>query len=656
MRRALLFLLALFIPTGVAAWLGVRNLGAEARDVESRFRNDAESAARAGAAALAAGLEDLRRDDPLALVATVDASGRAVVMNDRSGAASPESRPVVRRLGLEDVSTLRFQERALDAVDAPGALEEVERLLAPLVTISDRPAVAAWALASLGAIRRREGQEAAGLDAYRKLVQDFPLEVDERGLPRSFPARLVIARAEAGAAAAVALYEDLVRAHENRSQTAIAFLKGEARDLALARTPSGDDALRLAQARDADGRAERRRSLAAAFSPEIERWVAAAPLGAARQILLPSDPLDAGIDTPLILVVVAEAPRRVHGLEVRTLLERSLGRGEIAAFAALGFDVSYALSSSKVRVGTAPRGPIETSRAAVSPFDGVSIDVHAAEREAQTAGLRARSRWTAALVVVVLLFGVAAAIAIVRALRREVEAARAREQFVAAVTHELKTPIASIRLLAEILEPGDAAIEKTREFAGRIVAEADRLGRLVAAVLEWARLEHKDELGVALDPVDLASVADRVAAALEPLLRAKGFGLSVKRPDDPVRVLGNADALQGALMNLVDNAVKYSDAPHVIEIGVERPDARTAALAVYDRGRGVPAADAARIFRPFARAGDEMTRERPGVGLGLALVERIAAAHGGRALHERRDGGGSRFAILLPAVDLERTS
>jgi signal transduction histidine kinase len=115
-------------------------------------------------------------------------------------------------------------------------------------------------------------------------------------------------------------------------------------------------------------------------------------------------------------------------------------------------------------------------------------------------------------------------------------------------------------------------------------------------------------------------------------------------------VIGEKDAIVGALLNLLDNAVKYSDGHGEIELTVRAPAGGQVAFAVLDRGRGVRAEDARRIFAPFQRLGDEMTRDRPGVGLGLALVSRIAAAHGGSAAHRPREGGGSVFEIVLPAA------
>ena len=228
---------------------------------------------------------------------------------------------------------------------------------------------------------------------------------------------------------------------------------------------------------------------------------------------------------------------------------------------------------------------------------------------------------------------------------REARAAREREQFVAAVTHELKTPLASIRLLAELLERGDVEPERVRDFGARTVAESDRLARLVDSVLRFARLQQ----GGALPPretVDLVEVARAALRSVEPLAQLRGFTLELSAPQAPVLTLANADALIGVVTELIDNASKYGGAPHALEIEVFRVPGKVG-VAVLDRGPGVPAAERERIFQPFHRVGDELTRERPGVGLGLALVRGVAESFGGTARYAPREGGGSRFVIEL---------
>jgi len=156
-----------------------------------------------------------------------------------------------------------------------------------------------------------------------------------------------------------------------------------------------------------------------------------------------------------------------------------------------------------------------------------------------------------------------------------------------------------------------------------------------------------------IEPSDLEFIhpTDSVREAVEtfgPQAREHGFSVELRDAEDPIEVRADGTAIGGALLNLLDNALKYSDAPHAIEVELAR-DAERVTLSVLDRGRGVPPEHVDAIFEPFRRIGDELTRDRPGVGLGLALVQRIARAHGGEARYAPRDGGGSRFTIELPA-------
>ena len=224
---------------------------------------------------------------------------------------------------------------------------------------------------------------------------------------------------------------------------------------------------------------------------------------------------------------------------------------------------------------------------------------------------------------------------------------REREAFVAAVTHELKTPLAATRLLAEILERGGVEERKVVEFARRIGVESDRLERLVTSVLELSRVEGAPP-AEALRELDLVALAGEAARRFEPLARERGFSLTVRAPAAPLVLRGDGDALLGALLELLDNARRHAGPPHELELVAEsRGD--VAVLAVLDRGPGVPEALRVAMFEPFKRGSQERDLAgRGGVGLGLALVARIARAHGGAARCLPRAGGGARFELELP--------
>ena len=240
------------------------------------------------------------------------------------------------------------------------------------------------------------------------------------------------------------------------------------------------------------------------------------------------------------------------------------------------------------------------------------------------------------------------------------ERLRADKELLADVSHELRTPLARIRVALELLEDGAAPVEETRDELADIADDVTELEALVADVLETARLDllaaNEGEGGLhlcaePLRPEDLATEARGRFAAAHPdreLRVAVDDGLPSLRAD--------AALVRRALDNLLDNAVQYSDAHEPVELVVRAGDG-TVDFEVRDSGIGVPPAEIDRIFEPFHRTDASRSRRGGGTGLGLALVRRIAAAHGGRAFASNRDGGGARFTVALPAArgeDAER--
>ncbi len=236
-----------------------------------------------------------------------------------------------------------------------------------------------------------------------------------------------------------------------------------------------------------------------------------------------------------------------------------------------------------------------------------------------------------------------------RSVNRELEQAHRMQNFVAAVTHELRTPLSTIRLHGEMLLEGWASDPKVqREYYSRIVRETNRLSTLVENVLQKSRLK---ESVVEAQPGDL----NRVIEALKPNLQAPEGGsadLSFELEAGP-RALITSEAVSGILSNLVENARKYapvSPGGEPIQIRT-REEGETVLLEVADRGPGVPAEERERIFDAFYRIGSEATRTTTGTGLGLHLVALHAESVGARASVENRSGGGSVFRIaFLKAV------
>lgn len=233
------------------------------------------------------------------------------------------------------------------------------------------------------------------------------------------------------------------------------------------------------------------------------------------------------------------------------------------------------------------------------------------------------------------------------ALRGERRLARQRADFVAALTHELKAPLAGVRALAEVLHDGLVEDpDKQREYFATMLAECDRLGRLVQNVLGAARLERGLPAArrEALDPRPLL---EDIAGRFAPRLETAGVRFEIDLPSALPEVRADAVALEHIVVNLLDNAAKYGKGEASEACLRARPEERGLAVEVLDRGPGVPADEREAIFARFAR-GTRAPREIGGAGLGLAIARAHAVALGGTLEALERPGGGARFRLWLP--------
>jgi two-component system sensor histidine kinase SenX3 len=220
-----------------------------------------------------------------------------------------------------------------------------------------------------------------------------------------------------------------------------------------------------------------------------------------------------------------------------------------------------------------------------------------------------------------------------------------RRDFVANVSHELKTPVGALTLLAEAVQ--DAADDPTavRRFAGRMQHEGNRLARLVAELIELSRLQGADPLPASTEvPVDriVAESLDRTR------LGADNAGIVVVSGGDRgLAVRGSEPQLITALSNLVDNAVAYSPAGTRVAVGTRRRDDHVE-ISVSDQGIGIAERDLERVFERFYRADPARSRATGGTGLGLAIVKHVASNHGGGVSVWSVEGSGSTFTLRLP--------
>jgi signal transduction histidine kinase len=255
-------------------------------------------------------------------------------------------------------------------------------------------------------------------------------------------------------------------------------------------------------------------------------------------------------------------------------------------------------------------------------------------------------KWLSALVVLASTLGL---LALYRMVAVAVGFAERQQNFVSAVTHELKTPLTAIRLYGEMLRDGLVPDEgKRRQYFGVITAESERLTRLVNNVLELAKLQRKKQ-GVTSIAGPIEPVLREVVDTLEPHARNEGFEIRVNVPPDLPDARFDRDALEQVLFNLIDNAIKYAKegAKRLILIEAEQRDGGVS-VSVVDQGPGVSERHLGKVFEPFFRGEPELTRTTKGTGIGLALVRGLVGSMGGEVTVENLAGGGFKVRVSLP--------
>jgi signal transduction histidine kinase len=233
--------------------------------------------------------------------------------------------------------------------------------------------------------------------------------------------------------------------------------------------------------------------------------------------------------------------------------------------------------------------------------------------------------------------------------RRQLALAQKKTDFVSNVSHELKTPLTSIRMFAEMMQSGNAAEDKRPQYLPIIVAEAERLTRLINNVLDFARLERKQKR-YDFRPLDLHAMLAKTWEGHELHLREQGFTTRWQAAPPPYPVCGDEDALAQIFVNLLSNAEKYSTDKKEIEIHSYLTE-DSVHVSVLDRGTGVPTGEETKIFEAFYRAHDSLASGIQGSGLGLTLAQRVAKEHGGEITYQAREGGGSNVTLRLPLTE-----
>jgi signal transduction histidine kinase len=295
----------------------------------------------------------------------------------------------------------------------------------------------------------------------------------------------------------------------------------------------------------------------------------------------------------------------------------------------------------------------------------LKVNIHLTGAEMLFARQRNRSLLFGGLIAASALAAIVGFISARRAFLRQQQLSEMKSNFVSSVSHELRAPIASVRLLAESLERGTISEPvKQHEYFRFIVQECRRLSSLIENVLDFARIEQGRKQ-YEFEPTDLPALIRQTVKLMTPAAAEKHITIATNL-DDPqlpscdLQLTCDGSALQQALINLLDNALKHSPPGEAVTVQL-KAGATTAqpneqfpisnsqfSISVTDHGPGIPPEEHARIFERFYRRGSELRRETQGVGIGLSIVKHIVEAHGGRVLVESEAGKGSRFVLELP--------
>jgi signal transduction histidine kinase len=250
----------------------------------------------------------------------------------------------------------------------------------------------------------------------------------------------------------------------------------------------------------------------------------------------------------------------------------------------------------------------------------------------------------AAIVAIVAIAGVAGL-----AVSRQLQLHELKTTAVATVAHELRTPLASMRMLVDTLREGRCRTdEQRREYLDLIAQENVRLSRLTENFLTLSRLERGQQR-IAIAPVEVRPLLDEVLRPLRARIEAPDCTFTCAMPDALPPVAADRDALHTILTNLLDNALKYTGEKKQIALRVAT-EAGHVVFAVSDNGVGLTASERRAVFAPFFQADRKLSRTQGGCGLGLSIVQRLVAQLGGKVSAQSEPGCGSTFTVTLPAT------
>ncbi len=521
---------------------------------------------------------------------------------------------------------------------------EARRQFAALSRHDDTGPQAVLGLARI-AMGRGETVEAARY--FRELGERFGHRTDEEGVSYRFLADVGIVEIEADDEARLRLYRQLVGREYRAPSSALAYVADQLRVELEDAELSAKQKQQLARLdeRLAAARAEAR--LAASIADDLEDVA----LTAERQ--LRGRPSRSSART---LVYRAEPDGTIVGVVVdRRMLESVAANVDIDLDTfAQGARVAVDREGEPRRRGGSTRTLASAGFGAPLPHLALSLVNDRSQPDPLDEIVRIRGRRHLAItggLVVLLMLGLAATL---RGAARERELARLKSEFVSTVSHELKTPLTSIRMFAEMLQQDVAGRDRAREerYHEIIVRESERLGLLIANVLDYSQIER----GTRRYNKQRERATDVIREAIETFHRFQeeeqqpSIQLRVDDAAEDASIRVDREVVVQALLNLLANAVKYGGAELPIETSVVVREGKYVVLAVRDRGPGIPRSEQSRIFREFYRTSGAYRSGVEGTGLGLALVKRHVEAQGGQVELDSTVGVGSTFSLVFEKV------
>ena len=623
-RLPLLFGALTVIPALALAWLTLDLLEKDRQLEGERLREQTESAADRIVAASHQRLGDLERllidrratELPRDVVRVTVESGAVTVEPPGALAYFPESRRAAAPADITFDEGERYEYRDRDHARAVEWFTHLE------ASARDR-SIRAGALLRLGRNQQKLAQIDAALATYTRLAALDPTDVD------GVPAGLLAAAAQ-GVALERAGRKSELEAAGKRLLTQLT--SGESR---LTR---GDyeaffaDALRWSGDSPLPDVTARTRA-AAAFITLYEHWTTG---GSA-----PSRSWSVVERGPVLTVAAADSGGLVTLIAGGDFLSqgwRDLGGMDVLLSDADGHPLHGSAATDAAAVAIRPpdsTGLPWTVRVSGAGFDDVRSQ----------AIVRQRLRLAAIGTVLFLIAG--SAYVTWRGVSRELAVVRLQSEFVAAVSHEFRTPLASLHHLSEMLAGGRVGDATQRQQCyDYLLNESQRLEKLVEELLDFGRLEE-GAYQFRFEPIDLSSLMREITSRFQEHAGARGHRVELSGCEQVARLMADREALTRALWNLLDNAAKYSPGADTIWVGLA-VDGRTALVTVRDRGHGIEPVEQRQIFRKFVRGSSARVGQVAGTGLGLAMVQYIVEAHRGDIRVDSRPHEGSTFAVRLP--------